>query len=155
MMRLLGAYEGNFMLPTTRYAKSGDIHVAYQVFGDGDIDLVFFPGFVSNIEIYWEEPHFARWLRKLASFSRVITFDKRGTGLSDRLEILPTMDERMDDVRAVMDAAGSERAAVFGLSESGSLATLFAAHYPERCRAARAVGCLCQIQLVVSDRRET
>jgi len=123
------------MLPTTRYAKSGDIHVAYQVFGDGDIDLVFFPGFVSNIEIYWEEPHFARWLRKLASFSRVITFDKRGTGLSDRLEVLPTMDERMDDVRAVMDAAGSERAAVFGLSEGGSLATIFAAHYPERCRA--------------------
>jgi pimeloyl-ACP methyl ester carboxylesterase/class 3 adenylate cyclase len=123
------------MLPTTRYAKSGNVHVAYQVFGEGDIDLVFFPGFVSNIETYWEEPHFARWLRKLASFARVITFDKRGTGLSDRLEVLPTMDERMDDVRAVMDAAGSERAAVFGLSEGGSLATLFAAHYPERCRA--------------------
>ena len=123
------------MLPTTRYAKSGNVHVAYQVFGDGDIDLVFFPGFVSNIEIYWEEPHFARWLRKLASSTGVITFDKRGTGLSDRLEILPTMDERMDDVRAVMDAAGSERAAVFGLSEGGSLATLFAAHDPERCRA--------------------
>jgi len=123
------------MLPTTRYAKSGNIHVAYQVFGEGEIDLVFFPGFVSNIEIYWEEPHFARWLHRLASFSRVITFDKRGTGLSDRLEILPTMDERMDDVRAVMDAAGSERAAIFGLSEGGSLATLFAAHYPERCRA--------------------
>ena len=123
------------MLPTTRYAKSGSVHVAYQVFGNGDIDLVFFPGFVSNIEIYWEEPHFARWLRRLASFARVITFDKRGTGLSDRLEILPTMDERMDDVRAVMDAADSERAAIFGLSEGGSLATLFAAHYPERCRA--------------------
>jgi len=123
------------MLPTTRYAKSGSVHVAYQVFGNGDIDLVFFPGFVSNIEVYWEEPHFARWLRRLASFARVITFDKRGTGLSDRLEILPTMDERMDDVRAVMDAAGSERAAIFGLSEGGSLATLFAAHYPERCRA--------------------
>ena len=123
------------MLPRTRYAKSGSVHVAYQVFGNGDIDLVFFPGFVSNIEIYWEEPHFARWLRRLASFARVITFDKRGTGLSDRLEILPTMDERMDDVRAVMDAAGSERAAIFGLSEGGSLATLFAAHYPERCRA--------------------
>lgn len=121
--------------PSTRYAKSGNVHVAYQVFGAGDIDLVFFPGFVSNIEIYWEEPHFARWLQKLASFARVITFDKRGTGLSDRLEILPTMEERMDDARAVMDAAGSERAAVFGLSEGGSLATLFAAHYPERCRA--------------------
>jgi pimeloyl-ACP methyl ester carboxylesterase len=123
------------MLPTTRYAKSGNVPVAYQVFGNGDIDLVFFPGFVSNIEVYWEEPHFARWLRKLASFARVITFDKRGTGLSDRLDVLPTMDEHMDDVRAVMDAAGSEQAAIFGMSEGGSLATLFAAHYPERCRA--------------------
>src|SRR4026207_2575198 len=103
------------MLPTTRYAKSGDVHVAYQVFGDGNIDLVFFPGFVSNIEIYWEEPHFARWLRKLASFTRVITFARRGAGLSHRLAILPTMDRRRDDARAVMDAAGSERAAIFGL----------------------------------------
>jgi pimeloyl-ACP methyl ester carboxylesterase len=121
-------------LPSTRYAKSGDVHVAYQVFGEGSIDLVFFPGFVSNIETYWEEPSFARWLRQLGSFARVIMFDKRGTGLSDRVEVLPTMDERMDDVRAVMDAVGSTRAAVFGLSEGGSLATLFAAHYPERCR---------------------
>jgi pimeloyl-ACP methyl ester carboxylesterase len=122
-------------LPSTRYAKSGNVHVAYQVFGEGNIDLVFVPGFISNIENYWEEPSFARWLRKLTGFARVITFDKRGTGLSDRVEVLPTMDERMDDVRAVMDAAGSKRAAVFGLSEGGSLATLFAAHYPERCQA--------------------
>ena len=127
--------RGAAALPRTRYARSGNVHVAYQVFGQGQLDLVFFPGFVSNIEIYWEEPSFARWLRKLASFARVITFDKRGTGLSDRLDRLPTMDERMDDVRAVMDAAGSARAAVFGLSEGGSLATLFAAHYPERCQA--------------------
>lgn len=119
----------------TRYARSGSVHVAYQVFGEGEIDLVFCPGFVSNIETYWEEPSFARWLNQLASFSRVITFDKRGTGLSDRVESLPTMEERMDDVRAVMDAAGSQKAAVFGLSEGGSLATLFAAHYPERCKA--------------------
>ena len=116
-------------LPSTRYAKSGNVHVAYQVFGEGNIDLVFVPGFISNIENYWEEPSFARWLRKLTGFSRVITFDKRGTGLSDRVEVLPTMDERMDDVRAVMDATGSKRAAVFGLSEGGSLATLFAAHF--------------------------
>ena len=122
-------------LPSTRYAKSGNVHVAYQVFGEGNIDLVFVPGFISNIENYWEEPSFARWLRKLTGFARVITFDKRGTGLSDRVEVLPAMDERMDDVRAVMDAAGSQRAAVFGLSEGGSLATLFAAHYPERCQA--------------------
>ena len=122
-------------LPSTRYAKSGNVHVAYQVFGEGNIDLVFVPGFISNIENYWEEPSFARWLRKLTGFARVITFDKRGTGLSDRVEVLPTMDERMEDVRAVMDATGSKRAAVFGLSEGGSLATLFAAHYPERCQA--------------------
>ena len=127
--------EGTSGLPSTRYARSGNVHVAYQIFGEGEIDLVFFPGFVSNIETYWEEPSFAHWLNKLASFARVVTFDKRGTGLSDRVESLPTMDERMDDVRAVMDAAGSQKAAVFGLSEGGSLATLFAAHYPERCRA--------------------
>ena len=127
--------EGTSGLPSTRYARSGNVHVAYQIFGEGEIDLVFIPGFVSNIETYWDEPSFAHWLNKLASFARVVTFDKRGTGLSDRVESLPTMDERMDDVRAVMDAAGSQKAAVFGLSEGGSLATLFAAHYPERCRA--------------------
>jgi len=127
--------EGATAIPSTKYAKSGKVHVAYQVFGEGEIDLVFVPGFVSNIETYWEEPSFAHWLNKLASFARVVTFDKRGTGLSDPVESLPTMDERMDDVRAVMDAAGSQKAAVFGLSEGGSLATLFAAHYPERCRA--------------------
>jgi pimeloyl-ACP methyl ester carboxylesterase len=126
---------GPSVMPNTRYAKSGNVHVAYQVFGEGQIDFVFVPGFVSNIENYWEEPSFARWLRKLAGFARVITFDKRGTGLSDRVDRLPTMDERMDDVRAVMDAAGSKRAALFGLSEGGSLATLFAATYPERCQA--------------------
>lgn len=125
---------GSFAIPTTRYARSGNVHVAYQVFGEGPIDLVFFPGFVSNIETHWEEPSFARWLHKLGSFARVIMFDKRGTGLSDRVEV-PTMDERLDDARAVMDAAGSQRAAVLGLSEGGSLATLFAAHYPERCQA--------------------
>src|SRR4029078_504385 len=119
MMRLPRCNDGCFMLPTTRYAKSGDIHVAYQVFGNGEIDLVFFPGFVSNIEIYWARRHFARCVRKLASFSRVITFDKRGTGLSDRLEILPTMDERMDDVRAVMDAGGCESGAGFVISGGG------------------------------------
>jgi pimeloyl-ACP methyl ester carboxylesterase len=127
--------EETSALPSTRYAKSGNVHVAYQFFGGGEIDLVFFTSFVSNIETYWEEPSFARWLNKLASFARVITFDKRGIGLSDRVESLPTMDERMDDVRAVMDAEGSQKAAAFGLSEGGSLAKLFAAHYPERCRA--------------------
>jgi pimeloyl-ACP methyl ester carboxylesterase len=119
------------MQPTTRYAKSGDVHVAYQVFGEGP-DLVMAPGFVSHIENYWDEPHLARWLNKLGSFCRVVLFDKRGTGLSDRVMNLPVMDERMDDVRAVMDAVGIERAVQFGISEGGSLATLFAASHPER-----------------------
>ena len=119
------------MQPTTRYAKSGDVHVAYQVFGDGP-DLVMAPGFVSHIENYWDEPRFARWLSRLGSFCRVVIFDKRGTGLSDRGIDLPAMDDRMDDVRAVMDAVRIERAHQFGISEGGSLAALFAATHPER-----------------------
>jgi class 3 adenylate cyclase len=123
------------MQPRTQYAKSGDVHIAYQVFGEGAVDLVFVPGFVSHIENYWDEPNFARWLRRLGNFSRVIMFDKRGTGLSDQVSELPGMDQRMDDVRAVMDAVGIKRAAIFGISEGGSLATLFAATHPERSQA--------------------
>ena len=100
----------------THYAKNDDIHVAYQVFGEGDIDLVLIPGFISHIENYWDEPNFARWLRRLGSFSRVIMFDKQGTGLSDRGSKRPGMDVRMDDGRAVSDAEGVERAAIFGTS---------------------------------------
>ena len=123
------------MHPTTRYTKSGDVHLAYQVFGEGPVNYVFVPGFISQIENYWDEPGFARWLRRLGSFARVVMFDKRGTGLSDRLSDLPGMDLRMEDVSVVMDAAGIDRAAVFGISEGGSLASLFAAHHPERCQA--------------------
>jgi class 3 adenylate cyclase len=119
----------------TRYAKNGDINVAYQVFGEGDVDLVMVPGFISHIENYWDEPRLAQWLRRVGSFSRVILFDKQGTGLSDRSSKLPGMDERMDDVSAVMDAAEIEQAAVFGISEGGSLATLFAASHPDRSQA--------------------
>ena len=119
----------------TRYARNGDIHVAYQVFGNSGVNLVFVPGFISHIENSWDEPEFAGWLRRLGSFSRVIMFDKQGTGLSDRGGELPGMDERMDDVRAVMDAEGIERAAIFGISEGGSLATLFAATHPDRSQA--------------------
>jgi pimeloyl-ACP methyl ester carboxylesterase len=122
------------MHPVTRYAKSGDVHVAYQVFGEGP-DLVVAPGFVSHIENYWDEPHFARALTKVGSFCRVVLFDKRGTGLSDHVAHLPHMDERMDDLRAVMDAVGIERASLLGISEGGSLATLFAASHPERTRS--------------------
>jgi class 3 adenylate cyclase/pimeloyl-ACP methyl ester carboxylesterase len=121
-------------VPVTRYAKSGDVHIAYQVFGSGTTDLVFVPGFISHIENYWDHPDLARWLLRLGRFARVIMLDKRGTGLSDPVREMPPLDLRMDDVRAVMDAAGSESAAVLGVSEGGALAALFAATYPRRCQ---------------------
>jgi alpha-beta hydrolase superfamily lysophospholipase len=108
------------MQRVTRYAKSGDIHVAYQVFGEGP-DLVIVPGFVSHIENSWDEPRLARWLNKLGGFCRVILFDKRGTGLSDRVAHLPHMDERMDDLRAVMDAVGIARASLWGSRKAARL----------------------------------
>src|SRR5215831_17091373 len=118
------------------YARSGDVHIAYQVVGDGPFDLVLVPPFVSHLEVYWEEPLVERFLRRLASFSRLILFDKRGTGLSDRVPSaeLPTLEQRMDDVRAVMDAAGSKQAAVLGVSEGGPMSALFAASHPDRTR---------------------
>lgn len=119
----------------TRYVRSGDTHIAYQVTGDGPIDLVFVPGFVSHLEYQWELPAGARLFDRLASFSRLIRFDKRGTGLSDRVVEVPTLEQRMDDVRVVMDAVGSERAAVFGISEGGPMCALFAATYPTRASA--------------------
>jgi pimeloyl-ACP methyl ester carboxylesterase len=121
--------------PETRYAKAADgVHVAYQVVGDGPVDMVFVMGWVTNIEAMWDEPNFARFLERLARFSRLILFDKRGVGLSDRVpdDRLPDLETRMDDVRAVMDAVGSERAVVFGVSEGGPMSMLFAATYPER-----------------------
>lgn len=122
-------------LPATHYAKSGDVCVAYQTFGTGPIDLVFVPGWISHLDIWWDSPVTAGWLQRFGRFARVIMFDKRGTGLSDRDCGLPTMDQRMDDIRAVMDAAGSKRAAVLGVSEGGALAALFAAAHPDRCQA--------------------
>jgi pimeloyl-ACP methyl ester carboxylesterase len=122
-------------LPRTQYAKSGDIHIAYQVTGCGPIDLVCVPGFVSHLEYDWEHPLPTRFFQRLASFSRLIRFDKRGTGLSDRVAEMPTLEQRMDDVRVVMDAVGSHRAALFGISEGGPMSVLFAATYPERTTA--------------------
>ena len=121
----------------TKYTRSGDIHIAYQAVGEGPLDLVYVQGWVSHVELAWEEPTLARFLRRLASFSRLIAFDKRGTGLSDRVtnDQLPTLEERMDDLRVVMDAVGSERAALCGVSEGGNLCALFAATYPERTTA--------------------
>jgi pimeloyl-ACP methyl ester carboxylesterase len=119
----------------THYAKSGDVNIAYQVVGDGPRDLVVVPGWVSNIDLFWEEPRVARFFERLASFSRLILFDKRGTGLSDRVANMPNLETRMDDVRVVMDAVSSEQAALFGYSEGGSMCMLFAATYPERTTA--------------------
>src|SRR5436190_3993768 len=123
--------------PTTRYARSGEISIAYQVVGDKAFDLIWVPGWISNVEESWEVPEYAHFLRRLASFSRLILFDKRGTGLSDRVsnDRLPTLEQRMDDVRVVLDAIGSERSAVFGASEGGNLSILFAAAHPERVHA--------------------
>jgi pimeloyl-ACP methyl ester carboxylesterase len=123
------------MPPQTRYAKAGDVYIAYQVTGDGVLDLAFLPGFVSHVEHAWEEPGLARFFQRLGSFSRLIRLDKRGTGLSDRVSEIPTLEQRTDDLRAVLDAAGSARPALFGVSEGGPVALLFAATYPERTRA--------------------
>src|SRR5215210_2108077 len=124
-------------MPATQYARSADVSIAYQVVGKGPFDLVWAPPWVSHVEDAWDDPMQARFLERLASFSRLIVFDKRGTGMSDRVreDRLPTLEERMDDMRAVMDAAGSERAAIFGASEGGNLSVVFAATYPERTRA--------------------
>jgi pimeloyl-ACP methyl ester carboxylesterase len=132
------------MRAQTKYAKAGDVHIAYQVVGDGPIDLVVVPGWVTHLEVqYWEEPSIARFFERLASFARLILFDKRGTGLSDRVarNDLPTLEQRMEDLHAVMDAAGSRRAALFGISEGGPMSALFAATYPERTSALVMSGC--------------
>jgi len=126
--------------PATRYAQSGDVSIAYQVLGDGPIDLVFVMGWVSHLDYFWRDPSFARFLTRLASFSRLILFDKRGTGLSDRVSDLPTLEQRMDDVRAVMEAVGSTRAALLGVSEGGPLCSLFATTYPDRTLALVMIG---------------
>ena len=131
-----------FSPPETRYARSGDVNIAYQVLGSGSVDIVFVMGWVSHLEYFWTEPHFAAFLRRLASFSRLILFDKRGTGLSDRVPIdqLPTLEQRMDDVRAVMDAVESKAAVIVSVSEGGPMSALFAATYPEKTLALVMIG---------------
>jgi pimeloyl-ACP methyl ester carboxylesterase len=121
--------------PETRYARSGDVHIAYQVVGDGPFDIVFVQGFISNLEVHWEDPGLSHLFNRLGSISRFIVFDKRGSGLSDRVNDMPDLETRMDDVRAVMDAAGSREAALVGASEGGPMSILFAATYPQRTRA--------------------
>jgi pimeloyl-ACP methyl ester carboxylesterase len=122
-------------VPPTQYAKSGDASIAYQVVGEGALDLVLVLGFATHLELQWESPPFARFCERLSTFSRLIVFDKRGTGLSDPVAEVPTLEQRIDDVRAVMDAAGSERAALFGISEGGPMSVLLAASHPARATA--------------------
>jgi len=128
------------MTPQTRYAKTGTISIAYQVLGDGPIDLVVVPGWISNIEVFWEDAHVARFFERLSTFTRLILFDKRGTGLSDRSTEAATLEERMEDVKAVLDAVGSSRAALLGYSEGGTMCVLFAATYPARTQALITIG---------------
>ena len=123
------------MTPETTYTTSDGVSIAYQVLGGGALDLVVVPGWLSNLQAAWEDPDRAHFFRRLAGFSRLILFDKRGTGLSDRVAELPTLEVRMDDVRAVLDAVGSKRAALFGWSEGGPMCALFAATYPQRTSA--------------------
>ena len=119
--------------PVTRYATTeDDVHIAYQVLGNGPIDVVFVHAFVSHVELFWALPSYARFLRELSSWGRAIVFDKRGVGLSDRLSVVPTLEARIDDLRAVLDAVESERTLVVGNSDGGALAAMFAATYPER-----------------------
>ena len=129
-------------IPRVSYARSGNVNIAYQVVGSGPVDLVFVMGWVSHLEYFWNEPSFARFLTRLASMARLILFDKRGTGLSDAVPVdqLPTLEQRLDDVRAVMEAAGSARAVLLGVSEGGPLCSLFAATYPERTEGLIMIG---------------
>jgi len=122
-------------LPETKYADAGGVSIAYQVFGDGPLDLVLVSTFWGQIEHLWELPAAAHFLERLGSFARVMTLDKRGSGLSDRVHGTPSVEERMDDVRAVMDAVGSQRAVLLGASEGGAMVATFAATYPERTPA--------------------
>src|SRR4029453_2735800 len=121
---MLWRVEGTMAMPVTRYAKSGDVHIAYQVFGEGPLNLVFAPPGFTNGGHWWDEPEVSRWLLRLARYARVVMFDKRGTGLSDRVADFPGLDQRMDDLRAVMDAGGMDEAELLGISGGGTMAAL-------------------------------
>ena len=131
---MVGSLSAPMDVPRTKYAKSGKVHVAYQVVGSGPVDLVISPGAVSHLDLYWQNPDLVAFFREVTEFARLILFDKRGTGLSDRSVGIATLEDRMDDIRAVMDAAGSRRAVIFGFSEGATMSILFAATHPERTR---------------------
>ena len=132
-------------LTPVRYASAGGVSIAYRVMGEGPLDVVWVPGVASNLDIDFESPSYVRLMQRLASFSRLMIFDKRGMGLSDRNVGAPTLEERMDDVRAVMDAVGSEQAALIGVSEGGPISVLFAATYPQRTVALVLYGTLARV----------
>ena len=138
-------------MPETRYAHSGDINIAYQTIGHGPLDFVIVPGPISHVEFDHELPGFTAFLQRLSGFARVVTFDKRGQGLSDRASGVPSLEERMDDVRAVMDAIGSQRAVLLGFSEGSAMSVLFAATYPERVSHLILVGGYARAGHTISD----
>jgi len=142
-------------MPETRYAKSGDIHIAYQVMGDAPLDLVLVQGFTTHLELQFEDPRQIRFFERLGSFCRLIRFDKRGMGLSDRVGGIPTLEERMDDVRAVMDAVGSTQAALLGVSEGGPMSILFSATYPQRASALILYGAMARMAWACSPSATT
>lgn len=127
--------------PRTHFTSAGDVAIAYQVIGDGPVDLIYASGWLHNIDVIWEHPGYNRFLSRLAEQCRLILFDKRGTGMSDRDVGAPTLEERTDDIRAVMEAAGSKKASIFGVSEGANMATMFAAIYPELVSSITLVGC--------------
>src|SRR5882672_11070357 len=142
-------------LPLTRYAMSGDLSVAYQTMGDGPINIIAIPGIVSHVEFLHEMPGYTAFLQRLSKFARVITFDKRGQGLSDMISGAPTLEERMDDVRAVLDSVGAQRAALLGFSEGCAMSAMFAASYPERVSHLALFGAFCPLSGAFSGRKPT
>ena len=138
-------------VPETRYARNGDVHIAYQVFGEGKLTFVGLPGMISNIEVIWEDPESRRWLTGLASFARLVHYDKRGQGMSDRDSGVPTLDDRLGDLTAVLDAVGADRVALGGISEGGTTAAMFAATYPERVSQLYLYGSFAHIEAALGD----
>jgi pimeloyl-ACP methyl ester carboxylesterase/class 3 adenylate cyclase len=143
--------DSSTWVPETRYARNGDVHIAYQVFGEGEVTFVGLPGIVSNIELMWEDPEVRRWLTGLASLARVVVYDKRGQGMSDRDSGVPTLDERLGDLAAVLDAVGADRVALGGVSEGGTTAAMFAATHPERVSQLCLFGSFAHIETAGAD----
>lgn len=143
--------DSSTWVPETRYARNGEAHIAYQVFGEGEITFVGLPGVVSNVEVIWEDPESRRWLMGLASFARVVHYDKRGQGVSDHDSGVPTLDDRLGDLAAVLDAIGADRVALGGISEGGTTAAMFAATYPERVSHLALYGTFAHIDAAFGD----